>query len=112
MSTSPTETASSSNMTNRYEMRGTPDGVYDQLIRKISELGSLTLGGAEYDSDFKRRITEKGNYKYVHVDDLNEQENAPDCHFIIFGQTCPMSLGTQLSSRGNNTNYKVRLHKN
>jgi len=33
-------------------MRGTPDGVYDQLIRKISELSSLTLGSAKYDNDF------------------------------------------------------------
>jgi hypothetical protein len=112
MSHSSSQTASSSHVSNRFEERMTPGGVYDQLIDKISELGNLTLAGADYGGDLNRRITERGNYKYVFKEDLDKHENAPDCHFIIFGQTCLMSLGTQLSSRGNNINYKVRTHHN
>jgi hypothetical protein len=112
MSNSSSQTASSSYVSNRFEQRTTPGGVYDQLIDKISNLGNLTLAGADYGEDFNRRITERGNYKYVFKDDSGEHENAPDCRFIFFGQTCPMSLGTQLSSRGSNINYKVRAHDN
>ena len=112
MSNLASQTASSFHVSNRFEERTTPGGVYDQLIDKISDLGNLTLAGADYGEDFNRRITERGNYKYVCKDDSDEHENALDCHFIIFGQTCPMSLGTQLSSRGSNINYKVRAHDN
>jgi hypothetical protein len=109
---SSSKTAASSHIPNCYETCTTAGGVYDQLIEKLSELGNLTLGGADYRKDFDRRITDRGNYKYVHRDDLHDHENSPGCHFIIFGQTCPMALGTQLSSRGSNTNYKVCMYDN
>lgn len=111
MSNSFSQTASLSHVSNHYEQCTTPGGVYDQLVDKISEIGNLSLGGADYSEDFNCRITEQGNYKYVHKDNLHEHKNAADCHFI-FSQICPMSLGTQLSSRGSNINYKVCTHNN
>ena len=99
-------TPSPPNPTNRYEARGAKDGVYERLIEKIIGHGTLCLGGADYKKDFVRKVTENGNYKYAHVDD--DSQTPEDCHFIVFGQVCPMTLGTQLSSKGNNINYKVR----
>jgi len=60
-----------------------------------------TLEGNDYNENFVRRITDKGHYKYVLPSD--EAEN--DCHFLLFGQICHSAVGTQLSSRGNKTNY-------
>jgi hypothetical protein len=109
----PAQTSSAPTIANRYEARAAKDGVYDQLIEKISGHGTLCLGGADYNKEFVRKVTENGNYKYALANDDNQTPE--DCHFIMFGQVCPMALGTQLSSRGNNVNYKVctlKYHSN
>src|ERR1700722_5461119 len=108
MSHSPTSsrTLSSFKSHTRYELRVTDDGVYENLIQKISELGTLTLGGSDFNKDFVRRVTDNGNYKYLQADENNNHTD--DFHFIMFGQTCPTSLGTKLASQGNNNNFRVR----
>ena len=107
MSNSTSQTSSMSQVSDNLQQHTTPGGIYDQLIDKISNLGNLTLAGANYCEHFYCTVTERGNYKYIVKNDMDKHDNAPDCHLIIFGQTCPMSLGTQLSCRGNNVNYKV-----
>ena len=63
----------------------TPGDIYDQLIDKISNLGNVTLAGANYGEHFYSTVTERGNYKYIVKNDMDEHDNAPDCHLIIFG---------------------------
>ena len=108
-STSPSssQTISSSTGPSRYKAQGADNGIYVQLAEKIQNLGKLTLGGADYSTDFVCRITEKGSHKYVDAQD--EEDLTADYHVILFGQTMPTTLGTQLSLRGNNVNYNVNI---
>jgi hypothetical protein len=87
----------------RYVAQNT-NGIYSRLADKILDLDTLTPGGVNYEQNFVRKFTGKGHYRYVPITD---SESEKDCHFIIFGQTCPMSLSTQMSARGNKSNYSV-----
>lgn len=89
---------------NRYLARK-ENGVYSDLTDKIEKLGDKSLGGADYNQHFTRTLTPQGHYKYIAMN--NDEEG--DCHFVMFGQVCPLSMGTQLSSRGNKTNFGVNF---
>jgi len=86
----------------RYESRN-KNGIYDHVTDRILKLGNKTLAGTDYQEHFVREVTEKGHFKYV----ATEQTSREDCHFLLFGETCAASKGTQMSSRGNKTNYEV-----
>jgi hypothetical protein len=81
-----------------YKAHAAKNGVYDWLVDKIVDLGVFNLGGTNYQKCFVREVTEKGNYKYIATND--EEDKLIDCHFMLFRQICPSSLGTgtQLSS--------------
>jgi hypothetical protein len=59
----------SSTSPNHYEACYAKNGVYAYLIQKIKQLDKLTLGGANYQTDFVCRIIDRDNYKYVDATD-------------------------------------------
>ena len=85
MSNSTSQTSSMSQVSDNLQQCTTPGDIYDQLIDKISNLGNVTLAGANYGEHFYSTVTERGNYKYIVKNDMDEHDNAPDCHLIIFG---------------------------
>lgn len=96
-----------SQSSNDYQQQN-EDSVYKLLTKQIIAYGEKTLAGADYQDHFTRKVTEKGHYKYVATNDSCGE----DRRFLLFGETCPMSEGTQLSSRGNKTNYGVSTFSN
>jgi hypothetical protein len=78
-----------------YEDRAV-NGVFEDVIEGFTNMGHRSLGNAEYNVNFRRRIENwSGSYSYIDLEGGDEFKG------VVFGQVMPASAGTIISAKGN-----------